>query len=110
MARHVHSRRESLDWKVRRVWVPEAVRAIGPRQMQSASVGAGRCAGAGVLFSPLLSLVLAIPTLLVLVPLRFAGLAAWRVEAVAYRGDARRLTQAATRSRCAAATRASCRC
>ena len=40
-------------------------------------------AGLGVVVSPLFTLVFAIPTLLVLIPLRFAKVAAWRIEAVA---------------------------
>ena len=40
-------------------------------------------AGLGVVVSPLFTLVFAIPTLLVLIPLRFAKVVAWRIEAVA---------------------------
>ena len=81
VALRVHSERENLDWKVRRVWVPIAVRPMGPRQIEGS---VGRYAGAGMLVSPIFALLFAIPTMLVLLPLRFARLASWRVEAVAY--------------------------
>jgi hypothetical protein len=83
MSRTVRAERNSLTWKVRRVWVPEAVRPIGPRQMYSGSARPTQHAGLGVLLSPLIALTFAVPVLLVLLPLRLAKLSSWRVEAVA---------------------------
>jgi len=83
--RKAHSSRNNLDWLVRVVWVPEPIRPIGPRQIVEGSVGegAGRTGGIGVLFSWLLFLLLVIPTLLVVLPLRYLRVMSWEVEAVA---------------------------
>src|SRR3982751_3501211 len=83
MSRTVHAERNSLTWTVRRVWLPEAVRPVGVRQIHSGSAYPSRYAGVGVLLSPVFALLFAIPTLVVLLPLRRAKLASWRVEAVA---------------------------
>ena len=41
MRRRVHADSNNLDWSVRLVWMPEAIRPIGLRQVYSAKVGAG---------------------------------------------------------------------
>lgn len=88
MKRKVHSAKDNLDWTVRVVWTPEPIRPVGLRQIYSGSVGPGsRGQGFGVLaipFSTLAFLVLAIPTMLLVLPLRFAGVMSWQVEAVTY--------------------------
>jgi hypothetical protein len=73
--RRLHAAKNNLDWTVRLVWLPEAIRPIGVRQIYSGSVGVGasRAGGFGVLLSPLISLVVGVPTMLVVLPLRFAG-------------------------------------
>lgn len=83
--RKVHSSKGNLDWVVRLVWVPEAIRPIGPRQVYEGSVGrgAGATGGFGVLVSPILFLIFVIPTMLVVLPLRYARVMSWEVEAVA---------------------------
>src|ERR1700722_2047615 len=85
MKRGVHSPKDNLDWVVRLVWFPEAIRPIGPRQVYEGSVGrgAGQTAAFGVLFSPVLFLIFVIPTVLVVLPLRYARVMSWEVEAVA---------------------------
>jgi hypothetical protein len=84
--RKVHSAKDDLDWTVRLVWFPEAIRPIGPRQVYSGSVGTGAGFGAfGIPFSLLVFLILVIPTMLVVLPLRYAGLMSWQVQAVTYR-------------------------
>jgi hypothetical protein len=82
--RKVHSSKNNLDWVVRVVWVPEAIRPIGPRQVYEGSVGHGaaRTGGFGVLVSPILFLIFVIPTMLVVLPLRYAQVMSWEVEAV----------------------------
>jgi hypothetical protein len=83
--RRLHAAKNNLDWIVRLVWLPEAIRPIGVRQIYSGSVGVGasRAGGFGVLLSPLISLVVGVPTMLVVLPLRFAGVLSWEVEAIA---------------------------
>lgn len=49
----------------------------------SGSSSPQRYAGLGVLVSPLFTLVLGLPALVILLPLRFAKLASWTIEAVA---------------------------
>jgi hypothetical protein len=83
LSRRVHDEPNDLDWSLRRVWFPEGLRPVGPRQIMSGSVRPSPYAGVGVLLSPLLSVVVGIPVLLVLVPLRFAKLVSWRIEATA---------------------------
>ena len=81
MKRRVHSQRDNLDWTVRRVWLPEGLRPVGVRQMHSGTHSPQQYAGLGVLLSPLFTLVFGIPALRVLIPLRLAKLASWRIEA-----------------------------
>jgi hypothetical protein len=83
VARHAHSERNNLDWTIRRVWLPEGLRPVGMRQMHSGTHAPNEYAGLGVLISPLFTVLFGIPALLVLTPLRFAKLVAWRIEAVA---------------------------
>jgi hypothetical protein len=83
--RSVHSSKNNLDWVVRLIWFPEAIRPIGSRQIYEGSVaaGAGRTGGLGVLFSWIFFLILVIPTMLVMLPFRYARAMSWEVEAVA---------------------------
>ncbi|HXY85529.1 MAG TPA: hypothetical protein VEH52_08600 [Gaiellaceae bacterium] len=85
MKRRVHSSKNNLDWIVRVVWSPEAIRPIGVRQVYSGSVGRGanRTGAFGIVFSLVLFLILVIPTVIVVLPLRYAGVMPWEVEAVA---------------------------
>jgi len=84
--RNVHSSKDNLDWVVRRVWVPEAIRPIGPRQVYEGSVGLGAVGtgGVGVVLSPILFVIFVIPTMLVVLPLRFARVMSWEVEAISH--------------------------
>jgi hypothetical protein len=85
MRRAVHSSTNNLNWVVRRVWFPEAIRPIGPRQIFEGSVGGGAAQTGtfAVLFSPVVFLILVIPTMLIVLPLRYARVLSWEVEAVA---------------------------
>ena len=83
MARWAHAANNNLDWKIRRVWLPEGIRPIGAREMHEGSTRPHQYAGLGVILSPLFTLVFALPTLAVMVPLRLAKLSGWRIEAVA---------------------------
>ena len=82
MRRRVHSERDDLDWTVRRLWLPEGLRPIGVRQVHSGAARPSSYAGLGMLVSPIFTVVFGLPTMFVLLPLRFARLAPWRVEAV----------------------------
>ena len=81
MARRVHSESANLDWTIRRIWLPEGLRLVGIRQIYSGSHQPLHN-NVGALFSPLFTLVFGVPALLVLIPLRFANLVGWRIEAV----------------------------
>jgi hypothetical protein len=83
MRRRIHSDANNLDWTVRRLWLPEAVRPIGVRQVHSGATRGNDYAGVGVVVSPIFSLIFALPTMLVLVPLRLMGKASWEIEATA---------------------------
>jgi hypothetical protein len=83
MRRRVHADSNNLDWTVRRLWLPEAVRPVSVRQVHSGAARANDYAGVGVLVSPIFSLIFALPTMLVLVPLRLMGKASWEIEATA---------------------------
>jgi hypothetical protein len=83
MARRVRSERDDTEWKVKRVWLPEGLRPVGPRQIVGGSVRPHQYAGLGVLLSPLFSVVFGIPALVILLPLRLARLTSWTIEAVA---------------------------
>jgi len=65
--RTVHSATEDLDWTVDRVWAPEALRQV--------RVG---------LPVDQIYLIAVIPALALVLPLRYAGVMSWRVEAVAF--------------------------
>ena len=65
MNRRVHSTKENLDWTVHLVWTPEAIRPVGVAGDQ-------------------LSVLASIPAIAVVLPFRYAGVMAWRVEAVAF--------------------------
>ena len=88
MKRKVHAAKGNLDWTVRLVWVPTAIRPVGPRQILEGSATPGqRRSGAGVLvipFSLLVFLIFVVPVMAIVLPLRYARVLAWRVEATAY--------------------------
>lgn len=89
MRRRVHAERNNLDWTVRLVWLPEAVRPIGVKQIHSGEVGAGgrlqqNTSLFGILLSPLITLVVGIPVVVIVLPLRYAAVMAWEVEAIAW--------------------------
>lgn len=86
MKREVHSAKDNLDWKLRLVWAPNAIRPIGPRDIYAGKVGGGVGAtGAlGVPFSLLMFLILVIPVMAIVLPLRYARAVAWHIEAIAY--------------------------
>ncbi|HEX3054539.1 MAG TPA: hypothetical protein VHP82_00190 [Gaiellaceae bacterium] len=89
MRRRVHAARDNLDWSVRLVWLPEAIRPIGARQIYSGKVGVGgrfdqNTSLFGILLSPLITLVVGIPVMAILLPLRYAGVMAWEVEAITW--------------------------
>lgn len=84
MRRRVHSSSNNLDWTVRRLWLPEALRPSGIRQLDAPGPAQLTLfTSLGFIFSPLFSLVAAVPAMLVLLPLRFAGHASWEVRAEA---------------------------
>lgn len=66
MKRTVHAAKEDLDWTVHRVWTPEAIRPVGTDR------------------GDLIFVLAALPTIALVLPLRYAGLMSWRVEAVAF--------------------------
>lgn len=81
MKRKVHSAGANLDWTIRLAWTPKVIRPIGPRQLR----GLGDDGDAlGTLVSLLLFLILVVPAMLIVLPLRYAGVLGWRVEAIAY--------------------------
>jgi hypothetical protein len=87
--RRVHAETNNLDWTIRLLWLPEAIRALGVRQIYSGKVGPGgridqASAIWGVLLSPVISIVVGMPVMAVVLPLRFAGVMSWEVEAVAW--------------------------
>ena len=49
--REAHSSKSNLDWVVRLVWFPEAIRPIGPRQIYEGSVGGGVARTGGLGYS-----------------------------------------------------------
>ena len=87
MRRRVHADKNNLDWIVRLVWLPEAIRPIGVRQIYSGKVGSGgqidqNTSLFGILLSPLITLVVCVPVMAVVLPLRYAGVMEWEVEAI----------------------------
>jgi len=64
--RKVHSAKEDLDWTVHLVWTPEVIRPVGLKR------------------GDLTWLVFVVPALVATLPLRYAGVMSWRVEAVAF--------------------------
>ena len=89
MRRRVHADRNNLDWSVRLVWLPQAIRPIGLRQVYSGKAGVGgrfdqNSSLYGILLSPLITLVIGIPVMAIVLPLRYAGVMAWEVEAITW--------------------------
>jgi len=89
MRRHVHADKNNLDWTVRLVWLPEAIRPIGLRQIYAGKVGGPHLVDQntplyGIVLAPLLTLVLAIPVMAIVLPLRYSGVMAWEVEAITW--------------------------
>ena len=89
MRKRVHADKNNLDWVVRLRWLPEAIRPIGVRQIYAGHVGAGggidqNSSLWGVLLSPLITLVVGLPVMAVMLPLRLAGVVSWEVEAIAW--------------------------
>jgi hypothetical protein len=106
--REVHSDNENLNWTVRLVWTPTAIRPIGPKQIYEGHVGTGidqtlpldafsrgdvslgrggTPTGYGIVVLPLsvlVFLVFVIPVMLVVLPLRYARVLPWTIEAITY--------------------------
>jgi hypothetical protein len=88
MERRVHSAKNGLDWKIRLVWTPVAIRPVGPRQVYEVTTARGGLgAGIGILaipYSLAVFFVFVIPVMLVVLPLRYARVLAWRIEAITF--------------------------
>lgn len=102
MTRKVHTDTRNLDWTIRRVWTPTAIRPVGPKQIYEGSVGF-RGEGRGSIFllpgSLLIFLIVVIPVMLVALPLRYARVLPWTIEAITYpwgSGEGRRRCCAGT--------------
>ncbi len=92
----VHSEKGNLDWTIRLLWTPTAIRPIGPKQIYEGSVGTGvhqttprggLNTGYGFMvmpFSVLIFLIFVVPVMLVVLPLRYARVLPWQIEAVTY--------------------------
>ncbi|MCW2976331.1 MAG: hypothetical protein JWM06_1612 [Actinomycetia bacterium] len=83
MGRHVHSASNNLDWTIRRLWLLDGLRPVGLRELDARARQPLLFTAWTFLFSPLFSVIAAIPTMIVILPLRFAGLASWEVRAQA---------------------------
>jgi hypothetical protein len=83
--RRVHSDTRNLDWTIRLRWVPEQIRPIGPKQVYEGKVTPMWGTGLLVMpFSLIIFLILVIPVMLVVLPLRYMRVLPWTIEAIAY--------------------------